>query len=405
LCIAITFKRRGNLMKEAQAITEIKKECRQLEKRMQELGKEAASIVELSGRLAELMENIESTREKQKNTWNPAAETRMKFMKKGIKLGKELNYFDSEIAKEFDKGNISKEMVEKFVSIIVHIRQNKIPAAKSEFAYFEDIVELNRRYEHAKEELDKKENLLKREINRIKRSLEEISALEKIAIDQEKVRKYEQILKLINALEEIRIEYLNSFVSKPVVQLLQNVERHPLKDQWPEFPSSEEMLQLRDFFSQHEEIGQYNVNQLCELFNFSEKRLLHIMPETKDFRKTALAKRSWFEAMKSLDQTSFLAIDIKNEAILNFYAENIFGAKEIVEQISPLAAGVQSFKEAYQKNKEFQERKSMLSKYSKNNLKADLLERESLLELLHSQLKEEKKEESGLFSKIKSFFK
>jgi hypothetical protein len=394
-------------MNEAQAITELKARHQQLEKRMQETGiKQSASIVKLSERLQPLLESIESAQEKQKSTWNPAAETRMKFMKKGIKLGKELNHFDADIAKEYGKGNLSKETVEKFVSIIVHIRQSRISAAKDEFAYFEGIIELNKNFESAKDELEKKDSMLRREIKKIKNLLADISDLDKISIDPEKVQMHENLLKRIAELEELRADYLSSLVSKQVAQLLVDAEDHPMKDQWPDYPAKTELVQLRDFFSQYKELGQYTVSQLCELFNYSEKRLSHIVPETSLFRKTVLINRKWFETMNDLEHTSFLAIDIENEPVLDFFAEKINGAKEIIEQIRKLAIDSLSFKEEFEKNRKFQERKKELSRYSKNKLEAELAENESLLELLHSELKEEKKEEGpDLFSRISSFFK
>lgn len=390
-------------MYEKEEIIGLRRKHHDLEKRLEEFGNQRSTIVRLSEELRELMQNIESTQEKAKNLWNPAASTRMKMAKREIKLFKDLNYFDAELARELEKGNVSKDIVKKFVSVIVLIRQGKIPPAKKEFGFFEEIIEASREFEMAKEELEKKDRNLQREQHKIQKLLSDMSDLEKEKVDMGKVRSYEELLENLEALNKLREEHLRSFGSKPLAELLIDVGEHPQKDQMPGFPGTDGIRELKDFFSAYPALGASNAAEVCELFTHSEKKLSHICPETSKFRRIVSSRRKWFEALKSLSHTSFLAVDEDNDEAIDFFAQNVDGAKKIIERIRILRKEKKSCKEEFEKNKRKEERKRELSGYSREKLENELEDANSLLALLHSE-QEEKEAEHGLISRIKSFF-
>ncbi len=364
-------------------ILELKREHHSLEKRIENIEKsQLSTIVKFSEQLKKLMADIESVREKEKNLWNPDINTRIKISKKGAGLYKELDYFEIGVAGEFEKGNISEDAGKRFMSIGRLVKDNKVNPAKKEFEYFEEIIELGKRYERIMEEIKEKDRTLKREQLRIEKILADMSELEKETLDLEKMHRYEELLKKLEKLEEVRREFIHALISKPVVELLEDVEKYSLRDYYP-FPGREETAELKKFFSQYPLFGKCNAGQLCEFFGYSEKKLSHICPETSRFRRILTEKKSLFETVCSFEKTSFLAVDDENEKIMDFYS-GIEGAKEIVEQIRELRKEKYSYREEYEKKKRIEERKEELSKYSKNELEKELRGIKHLIELLHS---------------------
>jgi len=390
-------------MMSKEEISEFKRAHHSLEKRIEKIEKKQRSaIVKLSELLKELMEHTESTHEREKSLWNPDISTKIKILKKGARLSKKLGYFEAGVMAEFENGNISEEIGRKFISITSLIKNNKMALAKKEFEHFQKIIELSKEYERSKEEMEKKERIIRKEQQRIKKLLAEISWLEKKTVNLEKARRYEELLKNLEKLEKIRTTYLSSLSSEPITELLGDADS--MRDYFPDLPRKEEVDKMKIFFSEYPALGKYEVSQICELFNFSEKKLSHICPETSEFKRIILGNRKWFKTLNNLKRTDFLAVDDENEKTMEFYAEKIEGAREIVEQIRLLRKEKLSCKEEYEKKKEIEGKKRELSKYSKDGLEKELEENESLLEFLHSDI-EEKEEKKGLLSSLLSFFR
>ncbi len=383
-------------------ISEFKRAHHVLEKRIDEIDRnQLSAIVKLSEQLKEILDDIEAVLERDKSLWNPDISTKIKLAKRGAKVGKRLKYFEDDIIKEFDKGNLSKENGRKFSSITKQIKAKKLPLAKKEFEDLWKIVELSKTYELSKDEFESKGNMLEKEKFRVKSVLAEISRLERQTFDSEKVRKYNELLKNLENLEKIRVAYLFSLTSDPITELLGNIDN--LGDHIYMFPEKENIADILNFFSEYPALGKYNASQICEMFTFSEKKISHICPETSRFKKIILANRNLFETLNGLELTNFLAVDDENEKVLDFFAEKIEGARSVVERIMVLRKEKLSCKDEYERKKEVEGRKNELSKYSKDDLEKELKEIELLLEFLYSA--PEEKEENGLFSKISSFFK
>ena len=392
-------------------VLQLKKTHFESEKRMEEIGKEQFStIIEMSEWLGNLIENIESTQERGKELENAAVSPRIKLMKKSIKLSKELKNLEEKVVKAFDEGKISKDTGKKFAAVTKAIKKNKISLAKEEFGYFEEIMELSRTYENAKEEFEKKERALIKEKARAGALLEEIRNLEKETVARDKVKRYGDFLKNIETLESLRKEYISTLASKPVLELLDDMENDSLEEY--SFPSigNEKLGKLRVFISVNAQLKNYNVGQICELFNSSEKKLMHICP-VSEFRQIVAANKKWFETVRDLKRTDFLTIDDRNEKTMKFYSGKIDNASSVVEQITRLQDEKDACRKEYERNKRIEKRKKELSKYSKDELEKEMKEAERLLELLHSKTEErneatEGKEdgESSLLSKIRSFF-
>jgi hypothetical protein len=372
-------------MLNAEEILELKRTHHGLEKRMEKIEKnQLSAIVKFSERLKGLIAEIESVREKEKNLWNPDLNTRIKLSKKGVKLYKDLNYLVVEVESEFEKGNIPEDAGKRFMSIAKLIKNNRMDSAKKEFEYFEEIIELSKRYEKTEEEVKEKDRMLKKEQARIENILAEMSGLEKETVDLEKVLGYENLLKNLERLEKLRETYIHSLLSEPVLELLEDIEKYSLKDYYQALPGKGEMAELKEFFSEYPAFGKCNVNQLCEFFEYSEKKLSHVCPETSRFRRLVMGNKNLFETILSLGKTTFLAVDDENERVMDFYAEKVEGAREIVEQIRQLRKEKYPYREEYEKNKKIEKRKEELSKYSKNALEAELRDIKHLLELLHA---------------------
>jgi hypothetical protein len=386
-------------------ISELKRARHSLEKSMEKIEKsQRPTVVKLSERLKELMGGIETVQEKEKSEWNPALITRIRFAKKGMKLSKELSYFEMEMAGEFERGNISKDTGKRFVSILRLIKENKILPAKKEFGYFEEIIELSKKCEKAEEEMREKDRTLRKERLRIEKVLEEMSGLEKEAVDMEKVRRHEELMKNLERLEGMRAAYLHSIACEPVVEMLGDIEKYSLKDYHQDFPGKEEMEKLKGFFSDYPAFGKYNASQLCEFFGYSEKKLSHVCPETTRFRKVVMGNKKLFETIRSIEQTAFLAVD--NELVMDFFAEKIGGAREVVERVRQLGKEKYSYREEYEKSRRIEKRKEELSKYSKKELEEELRGIDRLLGLLNSdRLEEDTGEKRGPLAGFLSFLR
>jgi len=390
-------------MMDKKEISKLKRIHDGLEKKMEEVDKKQPStVVELSEQLNELIEDMESTREREESLWNPDISTKIKVVKKGARLYKKLQYFEVDVVKEFENGNISQESGKRFMSVTTLIKDNKMPLAKKEFEHFLEIIALSKKYQASKDELEKTDKMLKKEQHRIENLLAELTGLEKQTINLEKAERYRQLLDNLGKLGKIRAEYLSSLTSEPITALLRDADS--MRDYLPGFPGKEKIDEIEGFFSDYPELGKYKAGQICEMFSFSEKRLSHVCPETTRFNKIIAANKDLFEMLHGLERTGFLAVDEENEKILDFFAEKVEGAEDVVAQIRLLRKDKLSCREEYEKKKNHEERKNELSKYSKASLEKELEETKSLLELLHSA-PEEKEESKGLLSAISSFFK
>ena len=377
------------MLTSAKEITELKKAHRILGRRMEKIEKsQRPTVVKLSGQLGEIIEGIVSAQEKEKTMWNPAISTRIRLAKKGMLLGKELSRFEIEVVGEFENHNISEDAGKRFISITKLIRGNKMQTAKEELKYFEEIAALDREYERTEEEMKKKDRILKREQLNIEKILEEMAGLEKETINLEKVRRHAELLKNLEKLNGLRAVHIQSLLSKPVVELLGETTGHSLKEYYGVFSEKDEMAQLRRFFFDYPVFGKCNASQICEFFEYNEKKLSHICPETSRFKKVVLGNRNLFETISSLGQTAFLAVDDENEKTLEFYARNVEGAQEVVEQIRKLKKEKNSDREEYEKSRRMEKHREELAKYSKTALEVELKAIRGLLELLHSEVPE-----------------
>jgi len=384
----------------------LKREHRSLEARLEKTGKDRLpTVLRLSERLEALMDEIGSTREKEKTLWNPAAITRFRIAKKGFELSKELKHFEEEVAGEFVKGNVPEEAGKRFISIARLIEKNKIQSAKDEFGYFEEIIGASRRYGEVGEELKGKEMMLQREKTRMEKIMAEMSGLEKVAIDQEKVRRYDELTDNIAKLKTLREGYLDSLLSMPVIELIREIGKHSPEDYFQEFPAKEEMEGLERFFSDYPAFGRCDARELCGSFAYSEKKLSHICPETTRFRKAVLGNRRFFETLSALKHTAFLAVDDSDDKVLDFYAANIASAEGIVSRIRELRKEKLSDKEEHERSERIGKRKAELSKYSKAGLEAELKEIEHLLGILHSETQKKDPDGGGLLSGFGLFLK
>ncbi len=384
-------------------ISELKKKHHSLEKRVEKIGKRQCSgIVRLSEPLKELMDDIEATLEREKSLWNPDIVTKIKLAKKGARLTKKLKYFEEDVVREFENGNITEDIGRRFLVVTNHLRDTKLALAKKEFDYFQKILELSKEHEQSREEMEKKDRMLRKEQHRIESLLAEMSGLEKETVDPEKVRRHEELLENLEKLEGIREAYLSSLTSGPITHLLEIADS--MRGVFPDLPAKEEVEGMKVFFSEYPALGSYKADQICELFDFSEKKLSHVCQETSRFKRMIMSNRKWFETARDLKRTDFLRADDEDEKAMEFYAEKSEDARKITERIKLLAKEKLSCKEEYEKKKRTEEKKKELSGCSKDSLEKELEEIEALLEFLHSDV-EEKEARDGLLSKFSSFFK
>ncbi len=399
-------------------IRELKKTHKDLAKRLEKIGAgHRQATVKLSRQLKLLIAEIESVQEKGKTTWNPAVSTRIKLAKRAIELSKDSVYFERWAAAEFQKGNIPEDTGKRLASIARLAREGKLQDAKEEFANFDGIIKLDESYEKAEEELREGGRELGRERLRLEKLLSDISELENETIDLEKVRRHEELAKNLELLKKSRDAYLHSLLSKPVAELLREMEGSSLKDHCPDFPGNEAMAGLKQFFSDYPSFGKYGIDQLCECLGYSEKKLSHICPETSRFRKMVAGNARFFESIRSLGQTGFLAVDGLDGKTLDFYAAMGEAEKKTVEEIRLLGKDRRSCEEEYEKGRRLGKRREELSKYSKKELEAELENVRSLMELLDSEdpdrkasdsgscRTEETAEKQGLLSLFGSFFR
>lgn len=399
-------------MESKEEILQLRKTYLESEKRIEDIGKKQyAAVIKFSEWLGNLIENIESAQERGKELENAAVSPRIKLMKKSVRLSKELKNFEAEVVKAFEEGIISEDTGKRFAAVTNAIKKGNISLAKDEFGYFEEIMESDRTYENAREEFEKKGKALIREKTKAEALLEEIRDLKKETVSLDKVKKYENFLNNIENLENFRKKYLSALASEPVLKLFEDMEKHSLEEY--SFPplGKDELGKIRAFISGNSKLKDYNADQICELFSSSDKKLMHICP-VSEFKYIILANKSWFETVRDLDRTDFLAVDDRDKKTMKFYSRKVGGADSSVEQVMRMQGKKNTCKKEYEKNRRIEERKKELSKYSEQGLEKEIKEIEHLLELLHSRHGDKKEEvgemtskKSSLLSKIRSFFK
>jgi hypothetical protein len=376
-----------------------------LERRIGEVGvKQLPATLRLASTLQELIEEVEATQEREQDPRNQALHAKIKVVKYGIKLSKKLNYFEEEIVREFDRGNLTKGMGRKFVSITKHVREQKMQAAKEEFRYFQEIIDLNQEYMDSASEIRGHARALRARKREIKNMLEALSWMEAQPTNPEKLRKYEELQESLEELGRLRAGYIHSLCSMPVAELLGDAS---IRDLLPPLPQGES-AELKKFFSDYPAIGKSGVTGICGMLGFSEKKISHLCPETSRFRKLVLGNKGWFEAMRILEQSGFLALGGASEKMLDFYAENVPGAEKAAARARLLGREKESLAEEYEKSRKIGQKRKELSGRSREGLEAELEDASSLLGFLESKPAGEtqnKRENPGLLSRLSSFFK
>ena len=393
-------------MADQEEITRLKRTMRELELKIEKVDStQQPTIAALYAQLAGIMDYIELIQEKEKNQRNPAMATRIKLARKGIYLVKEIAGFDARVESEFKSGKISEDNARKFSSIIKLVRINKLYEAREELNYFKEMTDLEKKYETTKDEIAGTEKNLKTEQLKIESMLKSMEEFEKETINQKKAGRYEELLKRMEELKKLRTRYISSLLLKSVTELIEEFSKPPLGEYQDILPETQNLTELKSFFSEYPALGKCTALQLCEYMNCSEKKLAHVCPEVSRFKKIVLEKRKMFETLASLEKTDFLAVDDDDEKAMNFYYENVDGASEIVKRIFELKKEKASDNEEYEKKARMEKRGKELEKYSKTALENQLRKSKSLLELLHSEtaseeVAETKKEGKGLFSGI-----
>jgi hypothetical protein len=376
-----------------------------LERRMEEVGmKQLPATLRLASALKELIGEVEATQEREQDPRNQVLHAKIKVVKYGIKLSKKLNYFEEEIVREFDRGNLTKGMGRKFVSITKHVKEHKMHAAKEEFRYFQEIIDLNQEYMDSASEIRGHARALRARRREIKNMLEALSWMEAHSPDPQKLRKYGELHESLKELGRLRAGYINSLCSRPVAELLEDAS---VRDFLPPL-SREESAELKKFFSDYPAIGKPGAIGICGMLGFSEKKISHLCPETSRFRKLVLGNKGWFEAVRTLEQSGFLALGGENEKMLDFYAENVPGAAKAAARAGLLGRERESLAEEYEKSREIGQKRKELSGRTREGLEAELEEASSLLGFLESKPageKQAKRETPGLLSRFTSFFK
>ena len=387
-------------------ISELRQKHFEMERRIAETGTEQfPTIIRLSEALKDILDGIDTVKQKEQAMNDPHINKRIKLAKKGIKLGKSLKYFEDNIVLEFDQGNLTEETGRRFAEITKHLKKNREWAAKKEFAYFEELMALSQQHQESGERMENARKELEKARHRAEGLLETLSWLEKQEVDLEKAGKHLQWQESISRLRELRHEHLVGLSTKPAKELL--ADEKLVSGQ---FPGKEAQLEeIRKFFSEYPELGKYKAAEICKLFSASEKKLSHICPETSRFRNSIAKNRRIFETLHSLESTSYLEPDPENEAILEFYSKNIAGAEEPVKKLRLLAPGRKQNEAAYRKQEKIEEKKKELEGESREMLREKLEEINACTELLNSPPEEppQEKEEvqESLLSKISSFFK
>jgi len=386
-------------------ILETKQKVHELDEKIGKIGKEQfPSVIRLAGALKEILDGIEGIKQREQAMHDPHVNKRIKLMKQGIKLGKNIKYFEDNIVLEFDAGNLTEEMGKKFVAITKLIKKNQMPVAVLQFKYFEDILDLDEQYAQAKEKLESEEEALQKEEYRIKALQESLLELESQEVDEAKVGEYTQYISNLEKIEKIRFDYLSSLSAESVGTL---VENQYLISQLPS-PQTQDVSEIRSFLGEYPRVGTLRMLQLTELFSASDAKLSHICAETSKFKRVILENKSFFDNLHNIAQTNFLALNFEDEKVMEFYTKK--GAKDILAQIKAASTNKEELKAEYEKHQKIEEKKEELKEYSQEQLEAELKQIRSNLELLNSEYmpnaqspRAEKGE--GFFSRLGSFFK
>lgn len=390
-------------------IADFKKKHFAMENEIGEIGtKQFPSIVKLAGMLKDLMDGIEGIQEKEKKLHDPHVSERIRIMKKGIKLAKNVKYFEDNVVIEFSQGNIQEKTGKKFVEITKLIKKNQMPMARKDFGHFQKMLDLHKAYEESREKMRTEEKILRKELHQAESTLAGIAWLEQQKIDLEKLRKYQEWQESALKLEKFRQDYLISLSARPAAELLEN--EFLAGSQFPSQSQKEKIRVIQEFFSRYPELKKYTAAQICGLFSASEKKLSHVCPETSRFRNSIVENKQIFETLHSLSRTDLLAINPDDSATMEFYSKNVPGAESPVAKLREIAPKKQECEAECQKQKKMDEKRKELEGVSREKLEAHLEETQFCIELLDSapegpqpEEKEEKKE--SLFSKVASFFR
>jgi hypothetical protein len=353
---------------------------------------EGSAALALSLRLKGLIDEIGTTVEKSKTLWNPALETSIKLAKKGMKLSKGVLGFEKEVANEFENGRLSVNMGRRLISVIGHVKSGEVEEAKKEFAYLGRFIDLSKEYSAAEEAVREAGRVLRREENRVQKVQGELVWLEGQAIDETKVARHRELADATALLVKSREEYLSFLLAKPVSELLSAIEAHPLRERLPP-PDSP-----GPYLSANPRIAKCSIEEFCGFFDLNEKRLSHLC-DIAGFRKAIAPNRGFFDELRFLRRGKFLAVDVDDDKLLDFYAS--MGSGDAVGRIRALRQGRQADREESEKSEHLDKKRAELSKYSKTGLENELENIGRLLAMLESE-DEEKSE--GLLGALGALF-
>ena len=234
------------------------------------------AIVRLFERLYELAEDIEATQDKGKSLFNPAMITRVRMAKKGFELAKDVRYFETDVASEFEKGAITKEAGKRFIAATKLLKENDLRKAKAEFMYFEDIASMLKSHDAFENEIKEDERSLRKEQLKAEKALAEVVDLEKESVDKDKVRRYREFADGMELLKAIRKEYLHSLASKPVAAMISGMEG--AEGFRALLPGDDEMAELKKFFSDYPVFAQSDAGKVLRILRIQCEEAVAYLP-------------------------------------------------------------------------------------------------------------------------------
>lgn len=330
----------------------------------------------------------------------------IKMNKKKEKQLRDIYHYEATVNDELGKGAIPNDISKRLLDIVKPLKIDKFDDVNSKFNYFKVLFKYKKTFDDNKDKLVKEKELIETEIKHNKQLVKDLKALDNYVINDEQVQLYSTRLIELNKLKVLRSKYVQSLVSLPITNLIEQIINNSLIDYGFPNKNEQELDVIRSFFKEEKYFSKMKVNDVRAMSGFSDDKIRHIYPELSKYKRIILSNMYWFDKISNLQNTEFVLFIDCDEKLINYYVDNIQGAKNVLDMINQDKGQMIDCKRMYELDIKYKGEMDRLSKYSVINLEKEIIDYTINLELINNKdNKNVNNDGNALITKLKSFFK
>gem|GEM_PF-1279127 len=326
------------LMEHKDEIASVVREKHQIEEKLASAAgsNDFAPMLRLCRELVETIDEVSEMVSKKERYKHAGFASKAKFSRKFYHKSKDIVNFEMEIARVYDSKNIALEQGRRMVSAIKLLKAENIAKAREDAGEFYGLLEMGGRLEAINEALSKKRLQVERARRRAEEQLGGIGWLEKEPPPNlEKVERHEQRMRLLEAMQKMRLERINALEAMPLSRLLDEMEKENLAAiGFPAIPNSD-AESLKSFLHKGG-LATKTAGQLLEMAGRNEDRLKHEMQDLQGFRREIIGRQVFLSELSSLNSLEFLSFHKFNSAALAYLGMHYAEARDAASRLSEL---------------------------------------------------------------------